>query len=270
VVHIGEWLAGEHQTCSVQNPRRGMRRILFSWHGITIHSYPAMLYLGLVLGIVGGNYAANQAGLDSARAFIAMILLIIPALVGARLLFVATHWASFRDQLGRIWRRSEGGGALQGGLALMIAVSAPLLGVIGVPFGEFWDVAIFTLLSAMIFTRVGCLLNGCCSGKPCRTRLSLYLPDYRGVWQQRIPIQLLEAGLAALLLLGAIGFWNRRPFPGAIFVASVAIYSFGRFLLDPLREASDRIGALNVQQALSAALGVVALVGLLVGWLETT
>jgi hypothetical protein len=47
----------------------------------------------------------------------------------------------------------------------------------------------------------------------------------------------------------------------------VAIYSFGRFLLEPLREEVSRLGALNVQQVLAATLGIIALSTLLVGWL---
>jgi len=242
-----------------------MRRVLFTWHDISIYSYPAMLYLGMVFGVISGNFAANLIGLDSLHVFLAMLLLIIPALVGARLLFVATHWGIYRREPSRIWRRSEGGAALQGGLALMVIVSVPLLGAFSLPFGTFWDVTIFTLLIAMLFTRVGCTLNGCCSGRPTEGWLGLRLPDQHGVWQRRIPIQLLEAGLAALLLLGAAVLWKWRPFPGAIFLGSVAAYSFGRVLLEPNREAADRIGALNVQQVLAATLGVIALSALLVG-----
>jgi len=32
-----------------------MRRILFSWHGWHIYSYPAMLYAGLLAGVFVGN-----------------------------------------------------------------------------------------------------------------------------------------------------------------------------------------------------------------------
>ena len=65
-----------------------MHPVLLAWHGIRVHSYSVLLYLGLVLGIVAGNHAAHRAGLDSAHVFIAMVFLAIPGLVGGRLLFV--------------------------------------------------------------------------------------------------------------------------------------------------------------------------------------
>ncbi len=246
-----------------------MRPVLFAWHGVRIYSYPAMLYLGMVLGIVAANYAANLAGLDSARVYVAMVLLTIPGLVGARLLFVVTHWQHYRHQPGHIWRRSEGGAAMLGGLPLMLAVSVPLLSAFKIPFAAFWDVATFTIFIGLMFARVGCLLHGCCCGRPTQRRFALYLPDHRGVWRRRIPTQILDGGLAVLVLFGAIGMWNQRPFPGAVILATAAVYSFGRIFIEPTRKAQDRLGALNVQQALSAAIGVLALAAFVLGWRGT-
>ena len=47
-----------------------MRRVLFELNGIKIYSYPAMLYLGLNLGVVAENFAAKAAHLDTLRVFI--------------------------------------------------------------------------------------------------------------------------------------------------------------------------------------------------------
>jgi phosphatidylglycerol---prolipoprotein diacylglyceryl transferase len=243
-----------------------MYPVLLRWHGIRVHSYPACLYVGIVLGLIAGNYAANISGLDSARAFVAMVLLIVAGLVGARLLFVATHWSLYRGQPSRIWRRSEGGAAVQGGLLLAVIVSLPLLAAIGLPFGAFWDVATFLMLIGLIFGRLGCLLHGCCGGRPTPGRFALCLPNQRGIWRRRIPTQLLEAGWAVLILLGTVGLWNALPFPGATFLAAVAAYSCGRFVLQPMRETRDQVGTLDVQRALAAAVGTAALAALLIAW----
>src|ERR1700676_779817 len=171
-----------------------MRRILFSCCGLTVYSYPAMLYLGLVTGTLAGAYVAQSAGLDPNRFALAMMLLLIPALIGARLLFVLMHWDVYARDPRRIWRRSEGGMAMYGGLLLAVPISALLIPTLGLPFGLFWDAATFTILIGMIFTRIGCLLNGCCSGRPTAAWFGLDLPDYHGIWQRRIPTQLLEMG----------------------------------------------------------------------------
>jgi phosphatidylglycerol:prolipoprotein diacylglycerol transferase len=244
-----------------------MRPILLEWYGIRVYSYPAMLYLGLVFGIVAGNYAANVAGLASDRVFVAMLLLAVAGLIGARLLFVSTHWAIYRREPGRIWRRSEGGAAMQGGLLLAMLVSAPLLWAVGLPFGAFWDVATFTALIWVVFARIGCLLHGCCGGRPSDGRFALNLPNSRGIWCPRVPTQILEGGWAALLLLGAVRGWVHSAFPGALFLAAVAAYEAGRFVLQPTREVQQRIEWLNLPRALSAALVTGSVTSLLILWL---
>jgi phosphatidylglycerol:prolipoprotein diacylglycerol transferase len=214
-----------------------MRRVLLSRRGIEIHSYPAMLYLGLLCGVYAGYGAATNMQLDADRATVAMLILIAPALVGARLLFVLSHWQEYRLEPSRIWRRSEGGAALFGGLLLALAVSPAVLAGLGLPFAGFWDAATFTMLVGMIFTRVGCLLNGCCAGRPSEHRFALMLPDHRGRWERRHPVQLFELATAVCLLAGAVAILFSPPFPGAIFVFALAGYGSARLVLDPLREA---------------------------------
>jgi phosphatidylglycerol:prolipoprotein diacylglycerol transferase len=216
-----------------------VRRVLFTWHGIHVHSYPALLYVGLVSGVYAGSGAAAGMGVDPDRAAAGFLILIVPALVGARLWFVATHWPLFRGEPRLIWRRSDGGAALTGGLVLALALSPAVLAALRLPFGAFWDAATFTMLVGMVFTRVGCLLNGCCSGRPSDGRLSLHLPDHEGRWARRHPVQLLELAATLALLAGALAISTDRPFAGAVFVLAVAGYASARAILNPLREPQD-------------------------------
>ena len=213
-----------------------MRRVLFSWHGVHVHSYPALLYLGLVCGVYAGYAAATTMPIDADRTYVALLILIVPALVGSRLWFVLTHWEVFRHDLRRIWRRGDGGAALVGGLVLAVAVSPAVLAPLGLPFAEFWDAATFTMLVGMVFTRVGCQLNGCCAGRPNDGRLALNLPDHHGRWEPRYPVQLLELAVALTLLAGAAAIATAPPFPGSIFAFALAGYGCARSILNPLRE----------------------------------
>ncbi len=252
---------------SRRRPDGGLRQILLEWRGVRVHSYPAMIYLGLTLGLIAGDYVANLAGMNAGRVFAATLVLATTGLVGARLMFVATHWAIYRSAPRRIWRRSEGGAAVQGGLLLAVAVSPPLLAAMRLPFGAFWDVATFVMLIWSIFGRFGCLLHGCCSGRPSAAQLALYLPNHRGLWCRRIPTQLLEAAFGILLLIGAAALWGQRPFAGALFLAAIAAYSAARVILQPLREEQERVGVLSVHQAIAAGIAVMALGVLVMLWL---
>jgi prolipoprotein diacylglyceryltransferase len=213
-----------------------MQPLILEWRGIKIFSYPLMLYLGLVFGIIAGNFAANLNQLDSYRIFIATLILTIPMLIGARLLYVVLHWDMYVKARQRIWARSEGGAILYGGLVFLLLGSVPTLSLLHIPPGEFWDIATITILVAMIFTKIGCHLNGCCAGRVVKGFPGTFLPNHAGNWQMRLPSQILEAGWAALLLAGAILTWNRLPVSGALFLLTLTGYGLGRFFLESTRE----------------------------------
>lgn len=239
-----------------------MRPVLFTWRGRPVPSYPAMLYFGIVFGLAAGNVTANATGLDGARVYLASLILLPLALVGARLASVLVNWNAYRDAPGRVWRRSEGGQAMYGGL-IMVPLSIPLLAVLRLPFWAFWDVGAVTMLTGMIFARVGCLLNGCCSGRLTTGRFGLVLTDHRGVRGRRIPTQLLEAGLGAVALGLAVALAASPAPPGSVFTGSVAAYSLGRLFLQPLREKESRVAGIPALRAVSAALLALALLSML-------
>ncbi len=239
-----------------------MRRILFSWRGYHIYSYPAMLYIGLLAGVFVGAWVAQNAGMSADRFAIAVAILMIPALAGSRLYFVLTRWELYRDDPARIWRRTEGGMSMYGGFILVPPLSIPLLRLLGLPFGSFWDAAALTVLLAMAFTRIGCFLNGCCGGRPSDAWFALSLPDHHGRWQRRVPTQLMEMAFAILLFGAALALRDVAPFPGAIFCLVLAGYAAGRWMLESLREDETGGWDKTTMQATSIVLGIAALIGL--------
>ncbi len=244
-----------------------MRRILFHVGRVPIYSYPAMLYVGLVTGVFTGVWAARQLGLRSDPFVIATLLLIGPALIGARLWFVFGHWEIFRRQTNRIFRRGDGGAAMYGGLFVAVPLSVPVLRLLDLPFGGFWDASAFTILVGMTITRVGCLLNGCCSGRVTSSSFGVNLPDAAGIWRRRVPTQLLEMGFGLVLLTGEIVGLGRAPFPGAIILSIVAAYGLGRIVLEGLREDATGGRTRRANQLTSGALALASCLGLVLGWM---
>jgi phosphatidylglycerol:prolipoprotein diacylglycerol transferase len=243
-----------------------MRRILFRCCGVSVYSYPVMLYLGIVVGVYAQLAAARSIGLGVWRTLSATLLLLTAALLGARALFVCLHWDVYRDRPRTIWRFADGGAAMYGGLLLALPLSVPLLGWLAVPCGLFWDGASFTLLIGLVLTRIGCFLNGCCGGRASSSWVALNLPDGSGVWKQRIPVQILEAAWGAVVLAGSVMLWRRLPFQGAIFFYTVGAYGAGRLVLQVLREEQDRVLGVSVQAAISALLVVSAVVAFTTAW----
>jgi phosphatidylglycerol---prolipoprotein diacylglyceryl transferase len=242
-----------------------MRRILISWHGWNLYSYPTMLYVGMICGIFVSAWIAGRSGLDQDRFVLSYMILCVPSLIGARLFFVASHWHLYRNDRARIWRRAEGGMAMYGGLLLALPLSIPLLRVMDLSFAKFWDAATFAILLGMICTRFGCLLNGCCSGRPSASWFALNLPDHRGIRRRRIPTQLLEAAWATVLLISAFLLRSREPFNGAIFCSTLIAYGIGRYFLQKLRD-DETVSDTGIIQLTSVTLALAGLIGMGIAW----
>ena len=206
-------------------------------------SYLALLYLGLVCGFYVMYAIAPRLGMDRVAASIATLILFVPAIVGSRVWFVLDHWATYRHELRRIWRHSDGGMTLYGGLVLALLLSPIVLRAFRLGFAPYWDAASFTILVGMICTRVGCLLNGCCAGRRTDGRIGLWLPDHAGRWERRYPVQLLELGAAVILLAGSAALLAIGPPRGTVFVFALVGYAAARFAVDPLRERPNRDAA---------------------------
>jgi phosphatidylglycerol:prolipoprotein diacylglycerol transferase len=239
-----------------------VRPVLFTWRGHDVHAYSVAIYVGIVLGIVTAQQLAPTVGLDPFRVWLAALLLVTPSLVGSRALWVITYWPRYRDDRAAIWRKSESGGALYGGLLLALLVSVPVLAMLRLPFGAFWDLASFTLLVGMICTRVGCVMHGCCSGRVTNHWVTWSLPCPDGVRRRRIPTQLLEAGLSMLVLALALAVLPRLGGGGGVFLIGTVAYAAGRAALETTREDVMRVGGVSVNGAISGAL-IVAVVALL-------
>jgi phosphatidylglycerol---prolipoprotein diacylglyceryl transferase len=242
-----------------------MRPVLFQWRGVKVWSYPAMLYVGLLLGVVTGNVVAHEAGLNAFRVYVATLILIVPSLGGARLLYVAAEWRLYRQNFGRIWDRNDGGYIMYGGLPCALLASVPLLWALDLNLPAFWDVAIFTILVGMFFTRIGCLLNGCCAGRPC-TWFGLYLPNRNRIWEKRLPTQLFEALWAALLLICALLLRRSAPFPGALFLFVSLGYAAGRLLMQFGRERPRNAPAPSIAHVVSLIIILVSVSTLTIYW----
>jgi phosphatidylglycerol:prolipoprotein diacylglycerol transferase len=241
-----------------------VRPVLFTVAARPVYSYPACLYLGLVAGVYVGAYEAAMLGVDADR-FTAAVLVLVPlALVGARLWFVVSHWQRYRGDRRRIFRRGASGLAMYGGLVASVPASVVLLPLLGLPFGRFWDAATFTMLTGMIPTRVGCLLNGCCAGRATSGPVGLVLADHAGRLERRVPTQLLEAAAGALLLAIAFAIRGRLPFDGSLFLGAVAAYAAMRYLLEGLRELDATGGALRRNRVISVGLLVCSLIAVVV------
>lgn len=246
-----------------------MRRVLFHLGRRPVLSYPAMLALGATLGILVAMQLARGTPLPRERLLPAMLLLLAVALAGGR----ALSWLYERQRAaamaGRPLRPKTVGVSLYGGLLFALPVSLPLLPWFGLSAAGFWDLAGVAMLIGVAIGRLGCWMTGCCAGRPTSSRWGLVGCDIHGRLARRVPVQLLDAAWAAIVLGALAWLWPRRPFDGAVITAAMALYAAGRFVLEPWRDKPDRLHGRLLQRRISAVLLATALLTAGLGWYFT-
>jgi phosphatidylglycerol:prolipoprotein diacylglycerol transferase len=202
---------------------------------------PAALQLpGLIL-LVGYwtslNLAERRAkaeGLPEDAVFNAGFIALLAGLIGARLGFVALHWAAYENDLAGALALTTGALSTPAGLLVGLAAAAIYLRRFRLSIPLLLDALAPALALLFAFISLADLSAGSAFGYPSD------LPWAIELWgARRHPTQIYEL-LAALGTLALLLWWTRRqrPFPGFLFLLFLLAYGASRLFLDAFRADS--------------------------------
>jgi phosphatidylglycerol:prolipoprotein diacylglycerol transferase len=225
-----------------------MHPILFSVGDWPVYSYGVLLAAAYLIGLQLGVMRARRAGVDPARVMDLGIYLIIAALVGAKLMLIAVDWDYFRSQPRELLSLVRAGGVFYGGLIAAVAVGLWLVRRYKLPVWTTADLMAPGIALGHVVGRFGCLLAGCCYGRPTDVPWAITFTDPLAAQNVGTPLgiplhptQLYDAG-AELLILGILLFTERkgRPFAGRTFWGYLLLYGISRFIIEFYRGDPNR------------------------------
>lgn len=223
--------------------------------GVLIGAWPALVGTGFILALVLQTVLARQLDLPAPRLLLLTVVAGTLGLFGAKGYYLVTHPRERQSLL-------VPGMSVQGFVITVITVLVVGSFLLGLPLGAVLDATAPGMLFGMAVGRVGCLLGGCCAGRPTSSRWGIWSSDRR-VGIRRIPVQLLESALSAVL--GTLALLSVLLLPasggGLVLVASVAAYVLGRQILFPLRSISRATKHGRTVTSLMAVLVLVTSVG---------
>ena len=249
----------------------GQRGQVYTLSPLPIYSYGAMLCLSIVVGWYLTLGLAEKDGLPRDKMANCYFITALAALVGARLLYVATNpqeFESFKD----LFALRRGGLVAYGGFLAGFVGSLVYLRRQKIRLLAWADVAVPSLASGLVITRIGCYLFGCDFGKPLGDSAPAWLKklgtfprwadgtllDGAGspAWLQHVnhrglssdataslpvhPTQLYEVLAGAILLVVVFLVRKRQRFRGEVFLAFTLGYGLLRFLIEILRDDLER------------------------------
>lgn len=125
-----------------------------------------MMVVGFVSAIFLIRHLSRDITPDPQFITNAALYSLIAGVVGARLFYVVHHFDHFRGRPLSVFAIWQGGLELYGGVILAIIVIFFYLRYHKLPVRPYLDILAIGLMLALAFGRIGCILRGCCFGKP--------------------------------------------------------------------------------------------------------
>ena len=243
-------------TSSIGFPRH------FRIAGRPVNAYKVLMCVGMYVGSLSTAGVATHLGLSPLMVGMAAAISALAGIAGARWLFlgIGPHRAVAPSAR---WDAQSGGMSVFGGLLTFVPASLVFAVAAGISAPTLWDVMAFGVLTGGFWIRLGCVFNGCCTGRPSASPLAVRLHDVHGRRVSRLPVQYMEMAWWAAGTILYLCVWPTPLAPGSYALGVVAWYGAGRTVLEPLREHPDGgPGGWLVNQVIAASLAVAAMGGL--------
>jgi phosphatidylglycerol:prolipoprotein diacylglycerol transferase len=220
--------------------------------GLTVRSYHTLIGVAVLVCLwLGPRWLERLEGLEPRRTRRALLLCGLAVFAGSRLHFVLAHWDDFAgrrlDALA-VWS----GGLHAGGGIVLLALATPVVARrLALPLGRFADGLAPTVGVGIAIARLGCFLEGCCFGTPCRLFWCVPFPQSAYVYELHAtlgmlppaaarsapihPLQLYFAGAGLMLTVVALWLHARRRWDGQVGLVALLLHSGSAAALEWLR-----------------------------------
>ena len=248
-----------------------MHGIAFHLFGFPVHWYGIMVALGFLASLFLLEYKREYARMTSDQVIDLSIIIVVCGIVGARIAYFIQFFDQFRGNLWKIIRIDQGGLVFYGGFILAALVIFCYVRKHKLCMSRILDICAPAMAVGHAFGRIGCFIQGCCYGVPCKSFGVVYppgtapagrSPDMGSVFLnlkltgkavasslQLLPVQLFES--AGNFLLGAVLLLLFRKIRRSGTIAACYFIGYGimRFILEFFRgDHTDRIIGLTRAQ----------------------
>jgi phosphatidylglycerol:prolipoprotein diacylglycerol transferase len=213
--------------------------------GFAIRWYGVMLATTIAVSVIVGGRYARRFGIAQGILDRTIFGFTVVALIGARLGYVLSHPAEFRD-LVEIVRIDHGGLTSHGAIATGLLYLAWAARRYNVSLWALADIFGWVIPIGNVFVRFGNFMNGELYGDPTTLPWGVVFPTAPGA--ARHPLQIYEMLLAVVILVWARRLAARRRFEGQVFWFIILATSTGRVFLDALRGDVRALGVLTLGQ----------------------
>jgi phosphatidylglycerol:prolipoprotein diacylglycerol transferase len=238
---------------------------LFHIGNFAVHTYGVLVATGFLLAISLAVREARRVSEDPEKIIDLSLYIIIAAIIGSRLLYVAINWRVFKDDPLEIIRIWNGGLVFYGGLIGAMLVTIWYLRKYRIPVWKTADIFAPSIALGQSVGRLGCFFAGCCYGKVCDHWWCIAFTHPDSLAPKGIPlhpVQLYASANAFLIYVILTGLRRHKKFEGELFWLYILLYAITRSVIEFFR--GDHRGALfggllSTSQTIGIVMALVAI-----------
>lgn len=219
--------------------------VAFEIGSITIHWYGILIATAFLVGLYICRKVAKDKGENPDDFTDLASLILIFAIIGARLYYVAFSWSNYSDNWLDIFKIWQGGLAIHGGIIGGLIAGLLFTRYKKLSFAKYCDITAVGLIIAQAIGRWGNFFNSEAFGTPTDLPWKLFIPITNRPpayinFEYFHPTFLYESlwNLSVFLTLYFILRHKLNNYNGALFFCYLGLYSTGRFFIEGLRTDS--------------------------------
>ena len=210
-----------------------MYPILFHINGFTLYTYGLFVALGfMTLMVVSRRYAD---GISSDALSDIFFVILVSALIGARLMYVILNFEAYQHHLVDILKVWNGGLVFFGGFLAAVPAVALYLKIKGIDIWKTADGLSPGMALGHAVGRLGCFFAGCCYGKECSLPTAVRFTHPESLAPLNIglhPTQIYEVFSNLVLFIILVRLMKKKKTDGIVFLIYIILYSLFRSVIE--------------------------------------
>jgi phosphatidylglycerol---prolipoprotein diacylglyceryl transferase len=203
-----------------------MHPTLFQVGSFKIASFGAMMVVAFIASLAIGRKRAIRYGISPDQLSDIAFWAIIGGIFGARLFFIVQDWSYYAKNINQLLTLQFQGLTSFGGF------------IVGGLVAKFADAAAPGFIVGHAIGRIGCLLNGCCHGKPATSAFpfTVYSAENHTA---NVPAQLYDSAMNLVAFALIVWLEKRSPKPGYVVGLGFFFHGITRFIYEFFRAGAS-------------------------------
>lgn len=239
---------------------------LFSIGPFTLHTYGLFVAIGFFAAIMVTLKLGKGEGISSKKITDMGFYIILAAIVGSRAMYVLMNVSYYLDRPLDILKIWKGGLVFSGGVVAALLILIIYIRKHNLSFLRVGDLWAPGLALGQGVGRIGCLMAGCCYGKPTPGGWGMVFTDPRSLAPLNTPLYPTQifASLSGFILFSILLILRKKKaFEGQIFLWFLILHSTARLFQERFR-GDDRGAILSGDMTVTQGVTLLILTGAIV------